>query len=95
MSLNERAISAARDKALGTSIHGVLHRRPSHRAAYRLYRMLTFQTLRLSIKMVTVWKYSNLPVMIATWIWAVCLNLCGRCELGSCAFNSLANRCWS
>jgi len=27
--------------------------------------------------------------MFATWIWAVCANLCGRCKLNSCAFNCL------
>ena len=43
--------------------------------------------------MATVWKYSNLPVMFATWIWAVCANLCGRCEL--VLLTALANRCWS
>ena len=45
--------------------------------------------------MVTVWKHSNLPVIFATWIWAVCANLCGRCELSSCAFNCLSKQCWS
>jgi len=25
--------------------------------------------------------YSNLPVKFATWIWAVCANVAGRCEL--------------
>jgi len=42
--------------------------------------------------MVTVYKYSNRPVMFATWIWAVCANLCGRCELSSCAFNCLSKQ---
>jgi len=45
-----------------------------------------------STKMVTVWKYRNLPVMFATWIWADCVNLCGRCELNSCAFNCLSKQ---
>jgi len=39
--------------------------------------------------MVTVWKHSNLPVMFATWIWAVCANL------AVVLFTALANRCWS
>ena len=30
--------------------------------------------------------------MFATWIWAVCANLCGRCELSSCAFNCLSKQ---
>jgi len=34
--------------------------------------------------------YSNLPVKFTTWIWAVCANLCGRCELSSCAFNCIS-----
>jgi len=42
--------------------------------------------------MVTVWKHSNLPVMFATWIWVVCANLCGRCELSSYAFNCLSKQ---
>ena len=44
------------------------------------------------LQMVTVWKRSNLPVMFATWIWAVCVNLCGRCERSSCAFNCLSKQ---
>jgi len=70
----------------------VFFRRPSHRAAYRFYRMLNFQTWLLSTKMETVWKHSNLPVMFTTWIWAVCANLCGTCELSSCAFNCLSKQ---
>jgi len=31
----------------------------NHRASYRFYRRLTFQSRLLSTKMVTVWKYSN------------------------------------
>ena len=42
--------------------------------------------------MVTVWKHSNLPVVFATWNWAVCPNLCGRCELSSCVFNCLSKQ---
>jgi len=30
--------------------------------------------------------------MFATWIWAVCANLCGRCELSSCAFKYLSKQ---
>ena len=87
------AISVAREnKIKHNSMHGVLHRRPSHRAGYRFYRRLTFRTWLPSTKMVTVWKYSNLPVMFATWIWAVSTNLCGRCELSSCAFNCLSKQ---
>jgi len=32
----------------------------------------------------------------ATWFWAVCANLCGRCELKQFVLlTALANRCWS
>jgi len=34
----------------------------------------------------------NLPVKFATYIWAVCANLCGRCELSSCPFNCISKQ---
>ena len=40
-------------------------------------------------------NYSNLPVKFATWIRAVCENLCGRRNLAVVLLTALANRCWS
>jgi len=70
--------------------------KPSHSAAYRFYRRLTFQTWLLSTKMLTVWESTPISQLCSQLESELFVRTyVAGANLAVVLLSALATRCWS